>query len=54
MTHALDPGARRAILDAVDALRDWSVETLERLVRYPRPSATSNRRWRRWRGSTKG
>ncbi|GGC42063.1 acetylornithine deacetylase [Siccirubricoccus deserti] len=35
MTHALDPGARRAILDAVDALRDWSVETLERLVRYP-------------------
>jgi acetylornithine deacetylase len=35
MTHSLDPGARRAILDAVDALRDWSVTTLEGLVRCP-------------------
>ena len=30
---ALDPGARRAILDACDALRADSVATLERLVR---------------------
>ena len=29
------PGVRRAILDAVDALRDESVETLKRLVRCP-------------------
>src|SRR5215208_3285992 len=35
MTRSLDPGARRAILDAVDALRDWSVATLERQVRCP-------------------
>jgi len=32
---ALDPGARRAILDACDALRVESVATLERLVRCP-------------------
>ena len=31
----LDPGARRAILDACDALRAESVATLERLVRCP-------------------
>lgn len=31
----LDPGARRAILDAVDALRDDAVAALERLVRCP-------------------
>jgi acetylornithine deacetylase len=31
----LDPGARRAILDACDALRDESVRLLERLVRCP-------------------
>ena len=30
---SLDPGARRAILTAVDTLRDWSVGTLEGLVR---------------------
>ncbi|MBV1798629.1 ArgE/DapE family deacylase [Siccirubricoccus sp. G192] len=35
MTEALDPGARRAILEAVDALRDDAVETLARLVRHP-------------------
>jgi acetylornithine deacetylase len=35
MTRPLDPGARRAILDAVDSLRDWSVASLERLVRCP-------------------
>ncbi|WP_043343156.1 ArgE/DapE family deacylase [Belnapia moabensis] len=35
MSQTLDPGARRAILDAVDALRDESVETLKRLVRCP-------------------
>lgn len=35
MNESLDPGARRAILDAVDALRDESVETLKRLVRCP-------------------
>src|SRR4051812_50194324 len=35
MTQSLDPGARRAILDAVDALRDWSVTTLGGLVRCP-------------------
>lgn len=32
---ALDPGARRAILDAVDSLRDAAVGSLERLVRCP-------------------
>jgi hypothetical protein len=32
---SLDPGARRAILDAVNALRDESVATLQRLVRCP-------------------
>jgi len=32
---ALDPGARRAILDACDALRGDSVTQLERLVRCP-------------------
>ncbi|MFO1039552.1 MAG: ArgE/DapE family deacylase [Geminicoccaceae bacterium] len=31
----LDPGARRAILQAVDDLRDDAVRTLERLVRHP-------------------
>jgi acetylornithine deacetylase len=31
----LDPGARRAILEACDALREDSVRTLERLVRCP-------------------
>ncbi|WP_270938073.1 ArgE/DapE family deacylase [Falsiroseomonas oryzae] len=31
----LDPGARRAILDACDALRDDGVRMLERLVRCP-------------------
>ncbi|MBK1658178.1 ArgE/DapE family deacylase [Paracraurococcus ruber] len=35
MTQTLDPGARRAILDAVDSLRDWSVERLSDLVRCP-------------------
>jgi acetylornithine deacetylase len=35
MSQSLDPGARRAILDAVDALREESVETLKRLVRCP-------------------
>jgi acetylornithine deacetylase len=35
MSDVLDPGARRAILDAVDALRDDSIETLKRLVRCP-------------------
>ena len=35
MSLTLDPGARRAILDAVDALRDDAVHTLERLVRCP-------------------
>ncbi len=35
MSQSLDPGARRAILDAVDALREDSVETLKRLVRCP-------------------
>jgi acetylornithine deacetylase len=35
MTEPLDPGVRRAILDAVDALQDWSVATLETLVRCP-------------------
>jgi acetylornithine deacetylase len=35
MRNDLDPGARRAILDAVDALRDDSIETLKRLVRCP-------------------
>jgi acetylornithine deacetylase len=35
MTEPLDPGARRAILDAVDALRDDAVRMLERLVRCP-------------------
>jgi acetylornithine deacetylase len=35
MTQPLDPGARRAILDAVDALRDWSLERLAELVRCP-------------------
>lgn len=35
MTQPLDPGARRAILDAVDALQDWSVERLSGLVRCP-------------------
>lgn len=35
MTIPLDPGARRAILDAVDALREESVATLARLVRCP-------------------
>ncbi|CAA9241614.1 MAG: Acetylornithine deacetylase [uncultured Craurococcus sp.] len=35
MSQSLDPGARRAILDAVDALREESVEMLKRLVRCP-------------------
>ncbi|MDN3562803.1 ArgE/DapE family deacylase [Paeniroseomonas aquatica] len=35
MTETLDPGARRAILEAVDALRDEGIETLKRLVRCP-------------------
>lgn len=35
MTEALDLGARRAILEAVDSLRDEAVETLQRLVRCP-------------------
>jgi len=35
MTEALDPGARRAILEAVDSLRDEAVTTLQRLVRCP-------------------
>ncbi|MBL6079241.1 ArgE/DapE family deacylase [Belnapia sp. T18] len=35
MNGSLDPGARRAILDAVDALREDSIETLKRLVRCP-------------------
>ncbi|MBX6375681.1 MAG: ArgE/DapE family deacylase [Acetobacteraceae bacterium] len=32
---SLDPGARRAILDAVESLREEGVETLKRLVRCP-------------------
>ncbi len=32
MPNALDPGARRAILEAVDALRLESVHELSRLV----------------------
>ncbi len=35
MTETLDPGARRAILEACDALREDSVRMLERLVRCP-------------------
>jgi acetylornithine deacetylase len=35
MTDPIDPGARRAILEAVDALRDDAVRMLERLVRCP-------------------
>jgi acetylornithine deacetylase len=35
MTEALDPGARRAILEAVESLRDEAVATLQRLVRCP-------------------
>ena len=35
MTQALDPGARRAILEAVDTLRDEAVGMLQRLVRCP-------------------
>jgi acetylornithine deacetylase len=35
MTDTIDPGARRAILAAVDALRDDAVRMLERLVRCP-------------------
>lgn len=35
MTEPIDPGARRAILEAVDALRDDAVRMLERLVRCP-------------------
>ena len=35
MPNALDPGPRRAILEAVDALREDSVEALARLVRCP-------------------
>lgn len=35
MSNDLDPGARRAILEAVDALRDDGIETLKRLVRCP-------------------
>lgn len=35
MTETFDPGARRAILEAVDALRDDGIETLKRLVRCP-------------------
>jgi acetylornithine deacetylase len=35
MSDRLDPGARRAILEAVDALREEAVETLLRLVRCP-------------------
>jgi acetylornithine deacetylase len=35
MTDTLDPGARRAILAAVDALREDAVRLLERLVRCP-------------------
>ena len=31
----LDPGARRAVLEAVDTLREDAVETLARLVRCP-------------------
>ncbi|MBC7432417.1 MAG: peptidase M20, partial [Rubritepida sp.] len=32
---SLDPGAARAILDACDALRDRTLETISRLVRHP-------------------
>jgi len=32
---SIDPGARRAILEAVDGLRERGVETLKRLVRCP-------------------
>lgn len=35
MSDRLDPGARRAILEAVEALQDEAVETLLRLVRCP-------------------
>lgn len=35
MTETFDPGARRAILEAVDALREDAVRMLERLVRCP-------------------
>lgn len=35
MTQSLDPVARRAILEACDALRDEGVRMLERLVRCP-------------------
>ncbi len=35
MTETLDPGARRAILEAVDTLRDDAVQMLETLVRCP-------------------
>jgi acetylornithine deacetylase len=35
MTGKVDPGAKRAILDACDALRDSGVAMLERLVRCP-------------------
>ncbi|WP_135470095.1 ArgE/DapE family deacylase [Crenalkalicoccus roseus] len=35
MNDRLDPGARRAILEAADALREEAVETLLRLVRCP-------------------
>ena len=35
MTEPLDPGARRAILEAVDALREDALRMLERLVRCP-------------------
>lgn len=35
MTQALDPGARRAILEATDTLRDDAVAALQRLVRCP-------------------
>ncbi|MBR0683155.1 ArgE/DapE family deacylase [Roseomonas eburnea] len=35
MTETIDPGARRAILEAVDALRDDAVLTLAKLVRCP-------------------
>ena len=33
--RAMDPGARRAILEAVDALREEGIGTLKRLVRCP-------------------
>jgi acetylornithine deacetylase len=35
MSDSIDPGARRAILEAVEALRDDGVRMLERLVRCP-------------------